>query len=155
MQERWFARLYLLKPLIIGALAVFWMVSGLIAFGPAFEAATAIPTNHSFPLALAQAVTVASSLLDILVGLLIACRPTCRAGLKAGIAISLFYMAGAALITPSLWMEPLGALVKTGPAVVLMLVGLAILGDGRRKALRNSETLMQSRTNDILLLYRP
>ena len=29
-------------------------------------------------------------------------------------------MAGAAILTPDLWIEPLGALVKTGPAIVLM-----------------------------------
>jgi hypothetical protein len=36
-------------------------------------------------------------------------------------------MMGAAILTPDLWIEPLGALVKTGPAIVLMLVALAIL----------------------------
>jgi Predicted integral membrane protein (DUF2269) len=35
--------------------------------------------------------------------------------------------AGAAILTPDLWIEPLGALVKTGPAIVLMLVALLIL----------------------------
>jgi hypothetical protein len=29
--------------------------------------------------------------------------------------------------TPDLWIKPLGALVKTGPAIVLMLVTLAVL----------------------------
>jgi hypothetical protein len=38
-------------------------------------------------------------------------------------------MVGAAVITPELWIEPLGALVKTGPAIVLMLVALAMLED--------------------------
>jgi hypothetical protein len=28
-----------------------------------------------------------------------------------------------------LWLDPVGALVKTGPAIILMLVGLAILDD--------------------------
>jgi len=31
------------------------------------------------------------------------------------------------VFTPDLWIEPLGALVKTFPAMVLMLVALAIL----------------------------
>ena len=47
-----------------------------------------------------------------------------RFGLIAGIVASLGYMAGAAILTPDLWIEPLGALVKTGPAIVLMLVAL-------------------------------
>jgi len=29
-------------------------------------------------------------------------------------------------LTPEMWIEPLGALVKTGPAIILMLVALAI-----------------------------
>jgi hypothetical protein len=65
--------------------------------------------------------------MDISVGVLIAFRRTCAVGLIWGIAASLGYMAGAAILTPDLWIEPLGALVKTGPAIVLMLVALAIL----------------------------
>ena len=38
-------------------------------------------------------------------------------------------MVGAAVLAPELWVEPLGALVKTGPAIVLMLVALAIFED--------------------------
>jgi uncharacterized protein YbjT (DUF2867 family) len=129
VQERWFANLYLLKGLIIAALALFWIVSGLIALTVAYEAALAILTTHGFPVPLAHAVTVLSSLTDIAVGLAIAHRRTCRMGLYAGIAVSLFYMVGAALLTPDLWIEPLGALVKTGPAVVLMLVALAVLDE--------------------------
>ncbi|MEP0322464.1 DoxX-like family protein, partial [Bauldia litoralis] len=56
-------------------------------------------------------------------------RRTCAWGLIAGIVGSLGYMAGALGLTPDLWIEPLGALVKTGPAIVLMLVALAILDD--------------------------
>lgn len=129
VQERWFARLYLLKALAIATLVVFWAASGLIAVTVAFGPATGILIAHGFPPALAAAVTVASSLLDIGVGVAIAFRRTCRAGLITGIGVSLFYMAGAALLTPELWIEPLGALVKTGPAIALMLVALATLED--------------------------
>jgi hypothetical protein len=70
---------------------------------------------------------VISSLVDIAVGVAIAVRRTCRIGLLAGIGVSLFYMLAATAITPDMWIEPLGALVKTGPAIVLMLVALAML----------------------------
>jgi membrane-associated PAP2 superfamily phosphatase len=60
---------------------------------------------------------------------LIGFRRTSRAGLVAGILVSLAYMAGATILTPDLWAEPLGALVKTGPAIVLMLFCLATLDD--------------------------
>ena len=129
VQERWFARLYLAKPLTIGSLALFWALSGLIALTVSFEAAVAILISHGFAPGLARGITVISSLADIAVGVAIAIRKTCRIGLLAGIGVSLFYMLAAAVITPDMWIEPLGALVKTGPAIVLMLVALAMLED--------------------------
>lgn len=129
VQEKWFARLYLAKPLVIGSLSVFWIASGLIALTVAYSQATAILTSHGFPSPLAEATTVASSIVDIGVGASIAIKRTCRFGLLAGIGVSALYMVGAALLTPDLWIEPLGALVKTGPAIVLMLVALAVLDD--------------------------
>ena len=60
-------------------------------------------------------------------GALIAFRRTRAVGLIAVILVSLGYMAGRALWTPDLWIEPLGALVKTGPAIVQMLGALLML----------------------------
>ena len=127
VQELWFARLYVLKPVILASLVAFWCLSGLIALVASYAAARGILVDRGFPGGVATAVTVVSSLADISVGLLIAIRRTAMAGLLAGIALALGYMAGAALLTPDLWIEPLGALVKTGPAIVLMVVALAIL----------------------------
>ena len=126
VQEAWFARLYLLKALVIAVLAAFWIASGTIALTLAFDEATAILSARGLAEPAARAITVASSLVDIAVGMAIAFRRTARTGLIAGIAVALGYMAGAAVLTPDLWAEPLGALVKTGPAIVLMLVALAI-----------------------------
>jgi len=127
IQERWFARLFLLKALILIVLALFWIVSGLIALTVAFAAATAILVRHGMPPGLAQGFTILASLLDIGVGLAIALRRTSRSGLIAGMLVCLGYMAGAAVLAPELWLEPLGALVKTVPALVLMLVALMLL----------------------------
>ncbi len=129
VQEKWFARLYLLKALIVAGLVIFWCVSALIALTVAYPAAVAILTTRGYPDPEAQLMTVAGSVMDFGIGLAIAFRRTCRVGLIAGIAASLFYMAGAAVLTPDLWIEPLGALVKTFPAVILMLVALAIADD--------------------------
>ena len=82
---------------------------------------------HHFPPTLVDPITVVTSLMDMSIGVLIAFRRTCAFGLVAGIVASLGYMAGAAILTPDLWIEPLGALVKTGPAIVLMLVALLTL----------------------------
>ncbi|MEO3387223.1 SDR family oxidoreductase [Mesorhizobium sp. CAU 1741] len=129
VQESWFARLYLAKPAVIGGLAAFWTVSGVIALTVGFEAAASILVGAGVPARLAQATTAVTSLADIAVGAAIAYRPTCRVGLMAGIALSLAYMAGAVVLTPGLWLDPLGPLVKTGPAILLMAVALAIMDE--------------------------
>ena len=126
VQETWFARLYLLKAVIVVALAVFWIVSGLIALSVSFGAATEILTARGYPAGFAVPFIALTSSMDIAVGVLIAFRRTHRAGLMAGIVVSLGYLGGTALLTPDLWLEPLGALVKTVPAIVLMVVGLAV-----------------------------
>jgi uncharacterized protein YbjT (DUF2867 family) len=127
IQDKWFARLFLIKALTIASLAVFWIASGFIALVPSYDAAVAILTAHRFPPSLVGPVTVGSSVMDMTIGALIAFRRTCAAGLIAGIVVALGYMIGSAILTPDLWIEPLGALVKTGPAIVLMLVALLTL----------------------------
>jgi uncharacterized protein YbjT (DUF2867 family) len=129
IQEIWFARLYLLKALVIAVLVVFWCASALIVLTVAYPAAVALLTTRGYPGGPAQFMTIAGSLTDFAVGVAIAFRRTSRWGLIGGIGLSLSYMLGAAIMTPDLWVEPLGALVKTGPAIVLMLVALAIMDD--------------------------
>lgn len=129
VQEAWFARLYLLKALALPVLVLFWCASGTIPLTVAFTAARQILLDHGFGSGAAQGVTIASGLLDFSVGVAIAFRRTCRTGLIAGIFVSLGYMSGAAIVTPDMWAEPLGALVKTGPAIILMLFCLAIWDD--------------------------
>jgi uncharacterized protein YbjT (DUF2867 family) len=127
IQDKWFARLFLIKALVIVSLAAFWIASGFIALVISYDAAAAMLAAHHFPPVLVAPFTVITSLMDMTIGVLIAFRRTCAAGLIAGIAASLGYMLGTAILTPDLWIEPLGALVKTGPAIVLMLVALLTL----------------------------
>ncbi|WP_426438444.1 SDR family oxidoreductase [Bradyrhizobium genosp. P] len=127
IQDKWFARLFPVKALIISSLVLFWVASGFIALFISYDAAAGILRSHHFLPDLVGPVTVLTSLMDISIGVLIAFRRTAAFGLVAGIIASLGYMAGAAILTPDLWIEPLGALVKTGPAIVLMLVALLTL----------------------------
>ncbi|WP_028348410.1 SDR family oxidoreductase [Bradyrhizobium murdochi] len=127
IQDKWFARLFPIKALMIASLVLFWVVSGFIALVISYDAAAGILRSHGFPPALVAPITVGTSLMDMTIGVLIAFRRTSAFGLVAGIIASLGYMAGAAILTPDLWIEPLGALVKTGPAIVLMLVALLTL----------------------------
>jgi uncharacterized protein YbjT (DUF2867 family) len=127
IQDKWFARLFPIKALMIASLVLFWSASGFIALVISFPATKAILAEHGFPRWLVTPFAGITSLMDMSIGFLIAFRRTCATGLVAGILLSLGYMAGTALLTPDLWIEPLGALVKTGPAIVLMLVALLTL----------------------------
>jgi len=127
IQDKWFARLFLIKAVIIASLVLFWIASGSIALFVSFPATTAILTTRGWSEGFAIPFAAITSLTDISVGVLIAFRRTAAFGLATGIFVSLGYMIGCALLTPDLWLEPLGALVKTGPAIVLMLVALLTL----------------------------
>ena len=127
IQDKWFARLFLVKALVITSLVLFWVASGFIALVISFPATKAILVSHGFPRWLVTPFAAIASLMDVGVGVLIAFRRTCAIGLIAGIFVSLGYMVGTAILTPDLWLEPLGALVKTGPAIVLILVALLTL----------------------------
>jgi uncharacterized protein YbjT (DUF2867 family) len=127
IQDKWFARLFLVKALVIASLALFWIASGFISLVISFTAAADILRSHGFPPWLVNPMTAVTSLMDISIGVLILFRRTAAFGLIAGIIVSLGYMFGAAIMTPDLWIEPLGALVKTAPAIVLMFVALLTL----------------------------
>jgi uncharacterized protein YbjT (DUF2867 family) len=124
IQDKWFARLFPVKALVIVSLAVFWVASGFIALVISYDAPRQSSHRTPFPPAPVAPFTVGTSLMDMAIGVLIAFRRSCAFGL---IAASLGYMLGTAILTPDLWIEPLGALVKTGPAIVLMLVALLTL----------------------------
>ena len=127
IQDKWFARLFLIKPLVMASLALFWILSGFIALAISFPATKAILAAHGFPAWLVAPFAAVTSVMDIGIGVLISFRRSCAAGLVAGIVVALGYMVGTVVLAPDLWIEPLGALVKTGPAIVLMLVALLTL----------------------------
>jgi uncharacterized protein YbjT (DUF2867 family) len=128
VQEAWFARLYLLKPAVIGVLALFWLVSGLVGLLRPAEAAAVLAVAGFTPGA-AWAAVLGGSLADIALGLMAMHRRSVRIAFWGMMAVTGAYLAGATLWRPDLWLDPLGVLVKTLPAAVLAVVGLALLDD--------------------------
>lgn len=127
IQDLWFARLYFLKPLMIGGLSLFWLLSGII---PLFGLERA--SDHFLPFmppGAAVALTLMTCLIDMLLGATVLVRPFSRQALVGMLAVSLVYLAGACLLEPSLWLDPLGPLVKVLPSVLLTLACLAILDE--------------------------
>ena len=128
VQERWFARLYFLKPLTLAILAIFWGASGLV--GLFHQAAAAhVLTQVGFSEGGAGALVVLGALADLSVGALICARRSAPIGLLGALALTATYLAGASLYRPDLWTDPLGPLVKTVPAAALALVALAMMDE--------------------------
>ncbi len=127
-QERWFARLYFLRPVTLAVLASFWIMSGLIGM---LEAPRAVQTLTVAGIAArpAQALVWLGSVLDISLGALICHRATARWALRGTLWLSGAYVLGATVWRADLWSDPLGPLLKIIPAALLACVALAILDE--------------------------
>jgi hypothetical protein len=128
VQDRWFARLYLLKPIVIAVLSLFWIVSGVIGLGPARAPLADLSVEIGFG-DWSEFAAIASGLVQLLLGIGIAIRATARAALLASLPVAVLYIVAGGLMRIGLWLDPLGALIKIFPIIVLTIVALAILDD--------------------------
>jgi uncharacterized protein YbjT (DUF2867 family) len=128
VQERWFARLYLVKPLMLVALAGFWTASGAIGLVE-LGVSSAVISQAGVSAGAARMLASAGASVDLALGLLALARPSARLALQGMILVTLAYLALASLWRPDLWADPLGPLVKSVPALVLALATLTVLGD--------------------------
>jgi uncharacterized protein YbjT (DUF2867 family) len=129
VQERWFSGLYLLKPLIFGVLALFWIGTAVLALGPGWEIGLSLMYEGGVTEPIATWVVIAGALADLAIGLGIAFRRTSRRALWAGIIISVIYALIGTWLVPRLWIDPLGPMLKIWPVLMLNAAALAILAD--------------------------
>ena len=159
MQERWFARLYLLLPIVVAVLAAFWTISGAIALVDLDAAAT----QSGLPAGSARWAVAIAALVDVKltrdtcmkvdqqqytwVGLS-SCSSseetlplslndddvwqlTARAASWGMVVVGVGYLAAASVTRPDLWADPLGPLLKVLPATMLAVVAATLLDSGR------------------------
>ncbi|MEI2296518.1 SDR family oxidoreductase [Ensifer sp. MJa1] len=127
VQDLWFARLYVLKPVLITGLSLFWLLSGIIPFF-SFEEAR----QHFLRFLADGPATVlmlATCLADIALGIAVLVRPFARRALLGMLGLTAAYLASATAIEPELWGDPLGPLVKVLPSLLATLATLAILDE--------------------------
>jgi uncharacterized protein YbjT (DUF2867 family) len=129
VQDRWFARLYALKPAAIACLSAFFIVTGLISLGPGWSEGMALLAPARLSDRTAAAVIIGGSLLDIALGLGLLVRRTARITVLAMLAVTVPYLVIATALDPHLWTDPLGRLTKTIPVMLLMLFTLAVLDE--------------------------
>jgi uncharacterized protein YbjT (DUF2867 family)/uncharacterized membrane protein len=124
MQERVSARATLAFSILVLTLAAFWIASGVIGFWRADDAARVL--DGVVAPAVAMALVLGGGALDVLIGLGLLVRKYTRTAALAAIAVSLGYLASGTALTPHLWADPLGPLVKIFPAMALALAVAAL-----------------------------
>lgn len=126
VQDRWFARLYFIKPVLMVILVLFWLLTAIISLTTGFwnGVELLLEANAGW---LAQPGVVAGALADLSIAILIAWRRTSLLGLWAAVALSTFYIVAGTILRPDLWNEPLGPLLKIWPILAAHFVALAIL----------------------------
>jgi len=122
VQDRVAARMFLLTPLIVFALAALWIGSGLVGLIESADAAALIGGANS-----AEWLVQACSVIDLLLGGAILIRKWARMAAVLMAIVSLAYLLGGSLLTPGLWLDPLAPLLKILPAFGLALVAAAVL----------------------------
>lgn len=123
-QERLAARASLAYPVMVITLSLFWIASGIVGLIQN-DAASAILAD-TLPGPMVVTAVIGGALADIFVGALIAFRPTVRLGCLASLLLAGGYLLGSAVLTPHLWADPLGPMVKVFPALALALGVMAL-----------------------------
>ncbi|TYC64439.1 SDR family oxidoreductase [Rhodobacterales bacterium] len=125
-QERVFARLYLLLPFAIACLSLFWVLSGV--FGViSLGAARSVLTEVGVSPFLAGVAVLGGSVVDIALGLGVLVRRWSRLACLGMVAVSLVYLLMGSLLTPALWLDPLGPFVKILPSAMLAVLVALVL----------------------------
>lgn len=126
MQDRWHARLYLLRPLFILFLAFIWGASGLFGlitpledFKPVFDA-IGVPVGWQYSLVLT------TGWVDIVLGIGVLVGSLRSSFILLMLIATLLYTLIIGFLAPQFWFEPLGGLLKNIIIFSLLLICWAI-----------------------------
>lgn len=121
VQDRWHARLFFLAPALKIALVSMWLLSGIVGFFTGAELVKAALASVGLGQGWTAPIVVFTCLLDLAIaGLILRDR---RGGLAtmAQVAVILCYTIALTVALPSLWLDPLGPLVKSLPVLAAVL----------------------------------
>ena len=127
-QERLYARMKLLFPLLLFIMSAFWLTSGLVGVFQHDKAVKVL--DGALPETAAIISVWLGSMIDIAIGLLVLFRPLTRLISLFSVLVAAGYLVASAVLTPHLWANPLGPMVKVFPAIALSLV-IASLAEER------------------------
>jgi hypothetical protein len=120
VQERWYARLWLLKPVAIGMLSLFWIATGIFSL-VSWNESVSLLTDRGVSYGMAALAVIAGAGTDLILGAAILVRRWFKLVLLAMVAVSIVYIVIGTLVAADLWVDPLGPFFK----VLLCLVIIA------------------------------
>ena len=123
-QDLWLARWYILRPLLIFTLAFVWIASGVVGLLLPDEAAQAT-MPQSAPM-LVQGMALASSMADLVLGLMLLLGQRVRSVLLLMLAMVAAYTAVIGIVSPTHWLDPFGGLLKNLPIAAALITLLAL-----------------------------
>lgn len=121
-QDLWHARLYLARPVVRLALILMWLVSGLLGlFGnPAVFADLLAPFTQDE--AIATGLVVGMSLVDLAIAAALSIGWRLKTMANVQLLVVLGYTVAITLVSPNLWGDPIGGVLKNIPVLALLLV---------------------------------
>lgn len=129
VQDVWHARLWFLRPLAIVTLGLFWLITGLVTFGPGWSGAIEVLHEGGFGRS-AGPIAWWGALLDVVLGLALFVRSWTGRVAVAMFLSTIGYLIAGTLTLPHYWVDPLGPWLKVLPMMALCLFVAAT--DARR-----------------------
>ncbi|WP_311269427.1 SDR family oxidoreductase [Sphingobium sp. WCS2017Hpa-17] len=126
LQDRWQARLVLLMPFILAALALLFLLSGFTSLMQVDRVAAELDGTVVAGLP-ARLLGVAGALADIALGSAILVRRWARGAALGMAGLTIGYLLMGSWLRPDMWSDPLAPLAKAGTALMLALVAHALL----------------------------
>jgi uncharacterized protein YbjT (DUF2867 family) len=120
VQDRWHARLCLLRPIAILILGIFWIGTGMVTLGPGWREAVAVLQDAGYG-TMASPVAAGGALADITLGALLWVRRFSGRAAIGMVLLGAAYLVAGTLSAPQLWLDPLGPWLKVLPVIVLAL----------------------------------
>ena len=128
IQERSFARVQLLIPMLVVTLGIFWIGTGVIALLHIDDAAAQL--DGVVKPSLANALVVSGGIVDIVIGAALMVRRWSRPAAIASAAVAGVYLLLGTVLVPALWLDPMGVYLKVLPCIVAS-AALALLLERR------------------------
>lgn len=118
VQDRWHARLFFLAPFLKFVLATLWIISAIVGFFTGEELARTALAAAGLGAEWAMPVVAATCLIDLAIAILVLRG---RRATLVQLAVIAGYTIAFTAALPSLWLDPLGPLLKNLPIIAAVL----------------------------------